>query len=60
MILQNTSPPTLREDLYTSCMHALDDVGWEHGFSFTAYGFKLGLRAEDVELLKHLRNHLPL
>jgi len=41
-------------------MYALDDVGWEHGFSFSSYGVELGVRATDVEILVYLQGHLPL
>jgi hypothetical protein len=40
-------------------MHALDDIGWDYGFSFTSYGVQLGLRVTDVELLDQLRDFLP-
>lgn len=58
---QNTStPPKLREDYYTSCMHGLDDIGWDHGFAFTSYGTRLGTRVSDPELLEPLQARLPL
>ncbi len=59
MLSHNTPPPTLRKDLYSSCMYALDDIGWGHGFSFASYGVQLGLRATDVESLELLCDHLP-
>ena len=53
------TPPTLRKDLYSSCMEALDDIGWDYGFSFSSYGVQLGLRVTDVDLLELLRDHQP-
>lgn len=57
---QPNTPPRLREDYYTSCMHGLDDIGWDHGFSFSAYGTRLGARVSDPELLEPLQKRLPL
>ena len=57
---QQTTPPKLREDYYTSCMHGLDDIGWDHGFSFSSYGTRLGARVSEPELLGSLQNRLPL
>jgi len=59
MLLQNNNPPKLRKDLCTSCMQALDDIGWDHGFSFSSYGVQLGLRVTDEALLDLLREHVP-
>ena len=59
MTAQTDNPPSLREDLYTSCMYALDDVGWDHGFSFSSYGVELGVRVTEPGLLDHLRSRLP-
>jgi len=57
---QQTTPPKLREDYYTSCMHGLDDIGWDHGFSFSSYGTRLGARVSDPELVESLQTRLPL
>lgn len=51
--------PTLRKDLYSSCMHALDDIGWDYGFAFSSYGVQMGLRVTDGGLLDLLREHVP-
>lgn len=40
-------------------MLALDDIGWDFGFSFTSHGVKLGLRVSNIELLELLYKHLP-
>ena len=57
---QLSTPPALRKDYYTSCMHGLDDIGWNYGFAFTSYGTKLGARVSDPELLNPLQNRMPL
>ena len=57
---QLSTPPTLREDYYTSCMHGLDDIGWDHGFSFSSYGTRLGAHVSDLELVGQLQERLPL
>lgn len=59
MTSKTDTPPSLRKSLYTSCMHALDDVGWNHGFSFSSYGVELGVRVTDPEILDQLRSRLP-
>ncbi len=40
-------------------MHALDDVGWDYGFSFASYGAKLGVRSTDNAVLRTLFGQLP-
>lgn len=40
-------------------MLALDDIGWDYGFSFSSYGVQLGLRVTDAGLLDLLRDHIP-
>ena len=40
-------------------MHALDDVGWEYGFSFTAYGVEIGVRLSDPDLLPFIETRTP-
>lgn len=59
MSLSISAPPKLRKDLYSSCMLALDDIGWDHGFSFSSYGVQLGLRVTDADLLGLLHEHVP-
>ena len=54
------TPPRLREDYYTSCMHGLDDIGWDYGCSFISYGTRLGERVSDPTLLDALQTKLPL
>ena len=41
-------------------MHGLDDIGWDHGFSFSSYGTRLGARVSEPELLGSLQTRLPL
>lgn len=59
MLPQHSTPPTLRRDYYTSCMHALDDVGWEYGFSFTAYGVEIGVRFSTPDLVPLIETRTP-
>jgi len=40
-------------------MHALDNVGWDFGFSFASYGVELGVRSTETEVLHMLRDRLP-
>lgn len=40
-------------------MRDLDSIGWDHGFSYSAYGVKLGIRVCDCELLEKLRMRIP-
>lgn len=53
------SPPTLRQNLYTTCMDDLDTIGWDYGFSFSAYGVKIGVRVSDYGLLEKLQLRIP-
>jgi len=59
MSLNTLPPPKLKEYLYSDCMHALDDVGWDFGFSFASYGVELGIRSTEKEVLQILRKRLP-
>jgi hypothetical protein len=40
-------------------MDKLDRLGWSHGFVFTAYGARIGVRTNDAALLEKLRQRLP-
>ena len=40
-------------------MEKIDRLGWAAGISFTAYGRRIGVRANDVEALERARRHLP-
>ncbi|MFN2516247.1 MAG: hypothetical protein ABR556_08525 [Pyrinomonadaceae bacterium] len=40
-------------------MEKIDRLGWAAGFSFTSYGVRVGMRANDPEVLDRLRRHLP-
>ena len=40
-------------------MDKVDRLGWAAGISFTAYGRRIGVRADDAEVLKRLRDRLP-
>lgn len=40
-------------------MHALDNVGWDFGFSFASYGVELGVRSTEEEVLQILSKELP-
>ena len=53
------SLPKLKPSLYTSCMHGLDDLGWTHGFSFTSYGVRVGVRSDEEEILNSLMLRIP-
>ena len=53
------SPPKLRQNLYTTCMDDLDTIGWDYGFSFSAYGVKIGVRVSDYRLLERLCLRIP-
>ena len=59
MSAQKTSAPKLQKKYYTPCLQSLDTVGWEHGFSVSAYGVKIGVRVTDQYLLYHLKTQLP-
>jgi hypothetical protein len=48
-----------REPRMTPCMAKLDRLGWEVGFTFQAYGARIGVRSNDPELLEMLRRQLP-
>lgn len=41
------------------CMVKIDRLGWAAGFSFTAYGVTIGVRASDAAVLERLRPALP-
>jgi hypothetical protein len=48
-----------RERQMSPCMAKLDRLGWSVGFSFQAYGARVGVRSNDPELLERLRQRLP-
>jgi hypothetical protein len=56
---QASSPPRLKADYYTSCMHGLDDVGWGHGFSLRSYDVVIGARAGTAEVADRMRIRSP-
>ena len=40
-------------------MAKIDRLGWTAGFSFTSYGVRVGVRANDASILPSLRAYLP-
>ena len=40
-------------------MAKIDRLGWTAGFSFTSYGVRVGVRANDASILPSLRPYLP-
>jgi hypothetical protein len=44
----------------TTCQAKVDRLGWTVGQSYTAYGLRFGLRADDLAALEQAVPHLPL
>lgn len=51
--------PLLSSKATTVCWGNLNKVDWNHGFSFTCYGIRFGVRVSDPALLPMLRKRLP-
>lgn len=49
--------PRLRDT--SSCMGELDRVGWTAGFSFRAYGLRIGIRSNDEAVIERAQRRLP-
>ena len=40
-------------------MEKIDRLGWADGLSFTAYGVRVGVRVNDAQFLRQLKDYLP-
>jgi hypothetical protein len=52
-----TNLPHLKQ--MTPCMAKMDRLGWVAGFSFTAYGVRIGVRVNDAQMLDRVAEHMP-
>ena len=51
--------PKLLRRWHTPCFDNLDKLDWTCGFSVTCFGVRIGVRANDPDLLEKLRKRMP-
>ena len=60
MSLDLIAPPKLHRAWQTPCFDNLNNLEWPYGFAVTCFGVRIGVRANDPDLLERLRGLLPV
>jgi hypothetical protein len=60
MALDLLDPPKLHRAWHTPCFDNLNNLEWPYGFAATCFGVRIGVRANNPDLLDRLRRLLPV
>ncbi len=60
MALDLLDPPKLHRAWHTPCFDTLNNLEWPYGFAATCFGVRIGVRANNPDLLDRLRRLLPV
>jgi hypothetical protein len=59
MALDLVEAPKLHRAWHTPCFDNLNQLAWPYGFAVTCFGVRIGVRADNRDLLERLRRLLP-
>ena len=60
MVFDSLDCPKLLRAWHTPCFDNLSKLDWPYGFSVVCFGVRIGVRANDPDLLEKLRTLLPV